>query len=606
MPPPSAPLLYSNFTGNIRPHCGIGQLTFYWYTPSNDGGSPITNYVLIGDGLSIHDSNTFQATVSVSNMVDYTYTIAASNADGLGPAATYRTVQAGYPTQAPKRYRTSVPSPNTMVVNYLAPFQIDGANAAVKWYVLTSKSSDVGDPIMRSNTNGSGRSITFNGINSNSLYQFLVKAVSDPGYSPGLTYTSTVGVMKQSSIVIDLDSSKYVSGSSNWSDSSPNAKNATLFAGTGQTWNNYVYLDGSSYFTASNGVYYPNWTVSAWFQPFSTITNAAILGCTDAKNFMLYSYGSNYNSAALAEGPTIINGTPFQLSDFTWNNIVATFDGTNWKTYINGELIGTEIPGTPSNIAPSEFLIGGGATNPINGLIGRATVYSRALSSNEVAHNYTATGALYFNDIVQSDLLCEFQSQTFSSGNNIWYDSSVNYNTLGVYSGSPLSSNGFVYFNGSASYLSYGIPIVNTWTLSIWFKSTDGTVDNCPLVGEPNANGQRNCFIDYDTSSNVRGGFMISGSSNTYGTSVSVPVAIWTFMTVSYDGTNITTYINGSNVGTSNVGSQIMSSDTNFRLGGLEGTPLFKGFVGEFSLHNRALSNLEVFYNYNITSNIYT
>ena len=210
--------------------------------------------------------------------------------------------------------------------------------------------------------------------------------------------------------------------------------------------------------------------------------------------------------------------------------------------------------------------------------------------------------------IIQQGLMCDFQSRNYVTGSGVWYDSSVNSNSCAVGGNIPSTSNGFINFDGNTNYyISYTIPYQTTWTLSIWFNSRDGTVNNCPLVGEPNANGRRNYFIDYDTSSNIRGGFMLEDGNqvNTYGTSVSVPLDTWAYVSVSYDGMNLTTYLNGSNAGTSNVGSQSMGNGGNFTVGGFGWYSFFNGYIGDFNLYNRALSDAEVSSNYNATSNMY-
>jgi hypothetical protein len=95
--------------------------------------------------------------------------------------------------------------------------------------------------------------------------------------------------------------------------------------------------------------------------------------------------------------------TSATLSAGAWSNICVTYDGNNssssGKAFINGAGVSTSettstsaISGTTNGtIAP---IIGsrqtGPSSNPFNGDIGNIQIYNRALSANEVLHNYNA------------------------------------------------------------------------------------------------------------------------------------------------------------------------------------------------------------------------
>ena len=391
---PSVPLLYSNFTGNIRPRCGDTQLTFYWYTPSSDGGSPITNYYLSSisgnDSNSPYtlDSNVFQTTISgLSNGVNYTYVVAASNTNGLGPLAEYRTVEPGFTPSIPSTISTVSVNANSASISWTAPLSNGGAD--IKWYFVQAKPTDSNFSTIRKSANAYDRTRNLE-LDTNTTYSFSVAAVNDPGYS---LYRSTPVVYTPTTngLLLYLDSTTY-SGGSNWPDSSSNGRNATLVGATGQTINGYAFFDGSSYFTASNGAFLSTFTLSLWYQPFSVRENGAGLLVTSSSpgNFQFYSdtNGSYQLYGQLTDG-NIITSSSFPLSN-TWNNITITNNGTNLVTYLNNSNIGTVTPGYPLSNGgnPSTFLLGGGAGNPINGLIAQALIYDRALTSNEINRIY--------------------------------------------------------------------------------------------------------------------------------------------------------------------------------------------------------------------------
>jgi len=103
--------------------------------------------------------------------------------------------------------------------------------------------------------------------------------------------------------------------------------------------------------------------------------------------------------------------TNTEISADTWYNIAVTQDGTAAVCYINGSTVSLEnlTSGNPTTvatlwyqyIAPQELYIGknrvGNQNNPgavdvghWNGQIGPIQFYNRALSANEVLHNYNA------------------------------------------------------------------------------------------------------------------------------------------------------------------------------------------------------------------------
>ena len=79
---------------SIRPKATNQTLEFYWSAPSSNGGSPITSYLLTdGTITETLTSGGYYKRTGLTNGQAYSFTLAASNAIGLGPAAAFRTVQ---------------------------------------------------------------------------------------------------------------------------------------------------------------------------------------------------------------------------------------------------------------------------------------------------------------------------------------------------------------------------------------------------------------------------------------------------------------------------------------------------------------------------------
>jgi hypothetical protein len=180
MPAPSVPLI------KIRPVAASGQLTFYWAAPASDGGSAITSYTLTCDGRSdevIADPATRVYTVTgLTNGTSYTFSLYASNADGAGPAATFRTVKPGAKASIVQDISANTLGENGAIIAWSAPANDGGAS--IGWYVVQSVSSNGADPVLKKSRRFYQTSCKLSGLNTASTYYFRVRAVNDPGYGP--------------------------------------------------------------------------------------------------------------------------------------------------------------------------------------------------------------------------------------------------------------------------------------------------------------------------------------------------------------------------------------------------------------------------------------
>jgi hypothetical protein len=84
----------------------------------------------------------------------------------------------------------------------------------------------------------------------------------------------------------------------------------------------------------------------------------------------------------------------FTPSNNTWYNVTGTYDGSNMKLYINNILYRTlsHTAGIhdSNNSLYMGYSQGAHASGMLNGNLGPTQIYNRALSANEVLHNYNA------------------------------------------------------------------------------------------------------------------------------------------------------------------------------------------------------------------------
>jgi hypothetical protein len=101
-----------------------------------------------------------------------------------------------------------------------------------------------------------------------------------------------------------------------------------------------------------------------------------------------------YRTYGLSTVDLTVNTTTAGVVNSKWNNIVATYNGSQKKIYVNGILRATQnATGTVTQNTTGPAFVGvygnfGGYF--FNGRIAQTSVYNRALSDNEVLQNYNA------------------------------------------------------------------------------------------------------------------------------------------------------------------------------------------------------------------------
>jgi hypothetical protein len=228
----------------------------------------------------------------------------------------------------------------------------------------------------------------------------------------GVTLTGVAvydGVVS-SGLQLYLDAASYSSypgSGTTWFDLSGNGNDVAM-----QNSGSISYTaSGGGYFTlASNGYFnrasttgIPTgtsaYTFSVWIQKgaswggngmigvgSSTTTNQTNQFRTTSTNaYVNYWYGND-----LAATSTVSPASQ-------WVNIVAQWDGTTRKIWVNGTQVASAAA-SGLNVPSSLLLVGAtnvGGTETLRGNIGQALIYNRALSSTEINNNYTLIRTRY-------------------------------------------------------------------------------------------------------------------------------------------------------------------------------------------------------------------
>ena len=106
-----------------------------------------------------------------------------------------------------------------------------------------------------------------------------------------------------------------------------------------------------------------------------------------------------YRTYGLSTLDLPVNTSTAGVVNNQWNNVVATWDGTNKRIYVNGVLRATSatLTGTVTQNTTGAAFIGiyGGGGYPFNGRIAQTQIYNRALTAAEIQQNFNATRSRY-------------------------------------------------------------------------------------------------------------------------------------------------------------------------------------------------------------------
>jgi hypothetical protein len=280
-----------------------------------------------------------------------------------------------------------------------------------------------------------------------------------------------------------------------WQDQSGNNNHATLFSGVAKLneVGNGIILNGSSSWILPDPKLGNTWSIGLWYKDTGTdFTSGANIIAQITQNGMSNAFiGSN--------GGFIFNTTQnnstntYTFTSGKWVNIYIIWDGTNMLTYINSKLFGSSALSSPSVSSGSSYVIGQRYSNTgvyVTGEIGEVRMYNYAITSTQIANNYTETYITYakypFTLLVDQKVFfnnftftiyeeqaggstvpllipglrawydgADLSSIVYNSNNNVfqWKDKSGNnYSTTGIVGQPTLNSTGGIKFNGSSNF----------------------------------------------------------------------------------------------------------------------------------------------------------
>jgi hypothetical protein len=249
----------------------------------------------------------------------------------------------------------------------------------------------------------------------------------------------------------------------------------------------------------------------------------------------------------------------------------------------------------------------------ITDISGSSASITLSESSDILEWNNTLDNEGYSGTIntVNFGLLVSFNASTYS-GSGAWNDDSGNGNAATLQTGTAAKNadgNGIV-FDGSTAWQFSDLEVMSNFSISVWYKRTgSGGQNACIVTDVQGPNNDLNMWLitggQGATSEQVMGGFKpYNGYS---GAPITLQLNIWHQITITWDGTNIKTYVDGLLQDTTDYsGTTLTSSGTSYKIGGTySGESYIVGELSVLKIYNYALSSTDITNYYQETYNSY-
>lgn len=305
-------------------------------------------------------------------------------------------------------------------------------------------------------------------------------------------------------------------------DLSGNNNNGYLYSGVGFSNNltGYFTFDGVDDYIGTNYIIdYDYLTVNVWFWSgaFSSFSNyTCILANQQNSNpYQTFDLRKKAGSVRTIEVAFSVdaNTTAYQLeiadlNDYTWYNIQFSYDGSNFKVYLNGLFVAfTSISSTlrasniPLMIAKNPSFVRNAAI-----YISQVFVYNRALTDSEIQRNYNATKQRY---IYTEDIIFDNLVVNYDPGNNLSaVGTGSSFVDLSGSNSHAILLNGPVYsgvgntrsliFDGVDDYLqissAYSQTFTSGTTIDVWIKF-NASSSYARILDTSNGAGTNTCFL---------------------------------------------------------------------------------------------------------------
>ena len=354
---------------------------------------------------------------------------------------------------------------------------------------------------------------------------------------------------------------------------------------------------------------------SLWAKADKALVNSGLLGLGASTGRQLWvwlgdtssggGFTMNLGGSTLASGLTPTVGI--------WYNVAGTWNGTTQILYINGVQVASVDVNSPAGASVNYFIGYINGYNYWKGTLDEVKIYNRALSAAEILAEYKSASRQFIN-VSQDTFMKEglvgywpfdgkYMNWSASSAEAVdasGQGNNGNVTNFGQEGARPGIVGQALNFDGSNDIVSmtsaavFDVAAGSSHSVTAWIKPN--SFANGPAIFVVGTNGVAfNYLADLNSS-----GVLDYGNNATQGTIGSTAVALnqWSFVSFSSNGSVVTGYINGVNVGTLTLGNSGATTET-AKIGSRGTAQYFPGFIDEVRAYDRALSAAEVLQLYN-------
>ena len=133
----------------------------------------------------------------------------------------------------------------------------------------------------------------------------------------------------------------------------------------------------------------PQLTLAAWVKPEwaagQASGNPTVMGLRDDSSRMSLHISNNYDTLYTWKDEGLV-AYPYQFQSGNWYHLSVTWDGSDEKAYVNGQLIGATANRPLGSAAKQDLVIGsaGGVQEFFPGLLDEAAIYNQALTADQI------------------------------------------------------------------------------------------------------------------------------------------------------------------------------------------------------------------------------
>ena len=289
-------------------------------------------------------------------------------------------------------------------------------------------------------------------------------------------------------------------------------------------------------------------------------------------------------------GASIVHGP--ELPYEKWTFLTMTYDGALLKAYINGvKVLENPVTGDAIDDTSQELLFGNYSSEVFIGQLDEIRIWSRTLSDEEIAADFEALAPSLRTDLV-GEWLFDDGTSNDSSGNENHGDGVVS--LVDGISGQAHEFDGATAI--AVNEFSDNFFFTDEFSLAVWVKPQEGSATMIRKGGAANFLLELGVGRTNDPGTNPQFGFATDevniGASITFGPAL--PLDEWSFLSMTYDGSELKGYINGVLVAMNAVTGNAVNDTSQELLFGNYSSEIFIGLLDEIRIWSRTLSSAEL------------